>query len=223
MKYPFKYINLMWRSSRRDRRICIGRIRVIEDGKISFLYDSTGINQAKKIDPHFDGYPGLPITSSDYTDSNMLKNIFFLRLINIERTDRKYLLDFWLLDDETASDGIMLLGMTQGISLSDMFEFIPIFLRNKDTKRPFITDIAGLSVSKYDISTLKIGEKLRFEKDKDNPYDPLAIKVLHGNNFIGYIKQGHNLAFKGEKSGINLYVHNITNTPFPKLYIKVVL
>lgn len=223
MKYPFKKISVMWRSSRGESRISIGHITVLGNGSISFLYDKDGCDEARQKCPDFFGYPGIPFSESPITDSEYLKSLFALRLINLERDDRKELLDFWLLDDNLASDTIMLLAMTQGMSMSDMFEFVPSFQRDSKNKHAFITDIAGLTITKFDISTLKSGDRLQFEKQPDNIKDPYAIKVLYNGQSIGWIKRGHNYLFKGRKCGIKLLVHKvINNAVFPKLYVKVV-
>lgn len=212
----------MWRSSRGESRITIGHIIVSGSGQISFSYDNDGIIKAKQKFSEFSGYPGIPLSNSPIEDSDYLKSLFSLRLINLEREDRKELLDFWLIDDTVASDPIMLLAMTQGISMSDMFEFVPSFHRESKNKRPFITDIAGLTITKYDISSLQPGVKLQFEKQPDNLTDPNAIMVLYNGQPIGWIKRGHNYLFKGRKSGINLVVHKVVNNLlYPKLYVKV--
>lgn len=223
MKYPFKNIALFWRPSRGSSRIHIGNIKILGDGSIKYSYISEGVESARIAEPTFDGYPGLPIVKSEYRDSKMLISLFSLRLINIERSDRNYLLDFWLLDDEIASDPIMLLAMTQGMSLSDFFEFVPAFLRDNDCKRPFVTDIAGVNAHGFDLSQLSVGMKLQFEKDTNNQYDKNAIKVMYNDSIIGYIKKGHNLLFKGKKNGISLFVHKVIITPtFSQLYVKVI-
>lgn len=223
MKYPFRKISVMWRSSRGESRVSIGHITVSGNGNISFLYDKEGLQEAKRKSPEFSGYPGIPFSESPIEDSDYLKSLFALRLINLEREDRKELLDFWLLDDNLASDPIMLLAMTQGMSMSDMFEFVPSFQRESKNKQAFITDIAGLTITKYDISALKSGDRLQFEKEPDNIKDPFAIIVLYDGNPIGWIKRGHNYLFKGRKNGIKLTVHKVVNNAvYPKLYVKVV-
>lgn len=221
MKYPFKYIMLMWRPRNGERRIKIGVISVSKEGELTFAYDSEGVSKAKEQDSSFDGYPGLPIIDRSYSDSDFLKNIFFRRLINLERADRDDLLSFWLLSDESASDGIMLLAFTQGMNMSDMFEFVPQFYSSH--KIPFITDIAALSKTNFDLSLLKHGESLKFVHDVNNPVDKYAIKVFRGNDLVGYIKQGHNQVFAKKSSrNILLTVHKIVNLPpYKKLYVKV--
>ena len=221
MKYPFKYIMLMWRPRNGERRIKIGVISVSKEGALAFSYDSVGVAKAKEQDATFDGYPGLPIVDVAYTDSDFLKSIFFRRLINLERADRDDLLSFWLLNDESASDGIMLLAFTQGMNMSDMFEFVPQFYSSHKT--PFITDIAALSKTNFDLSQLSVGEILKFEPDVNNPVDKYAVKVLKGSSLVGYIKQGHNLVFaKKSSKSIRLSVHKIVNIPpYKKLYVKV--
>lgn len=223
MTYPFRKISVMWRSSRGESRITIGHITVSGNGDISFLYDQEGFQEAKQKSSEFSGYPGIPYSESPLEDSEYLKSLFALRLINLEREDRKELLDFWLLDDILASNTIMLLAMTQGMSMSDMFEFVPSFQRESKNKLAFITDIAGLTITKYDISSLKPGDKLQFEKQPDNVKDPFAVVVLYNGQTIGWIKKGHNYLFKGRKSGIKLVVHKVVNNPlYPKLYAKVI-
>jgi hypothetical protein len=211
----------MWRPRNGERRIKIGIISVSKEGAFSFTYDSEGVAKAKAQDPNFNGYPGLPVNDGSYSDSNFLKSIFFRRLINLERADRDDLLSFWLLNDENASDGIMLLAFTQGMNMSDMFEFVPQFYSSH--KIPFITDIAALSKTNFDLSLLKTGEKLKFVHDVNNPVDKFAIKVFKGTELIGYIKHGHNQVFaKKSSQNITLTVHKIVNIPpYKKLYVRV--
>lgn len=223
MKYPFRKISVMWRSSRGESRITIGHITVSGNGNISFLYDKEGFQEARQKSSKFSGYPGIPYSEFPLEDCEYLKSLFALRLINLEREDRKELLDFWLLDDTLASDSIMLLAMTQGMSMSDMFEFVPSFQRESKNRRAFITDIAGLTITKYNISSLKPGDKLQFEKQPDNVKDPFAVTVSYDGQTIGWIKRGHNYLFKGSKSGIKLVVHKVVNNVlYAKLYVKVI-
>lgn len=220
-KYEFNSITLMWRSGKGSRRIAIGSLSKDKvNGALKFEYSQDGINEAKKIDSHFAGYPGLPIDSSNF-ESSLLEEIFFSRLINTERNDARQLLDFWLVDPLRYSDKYYLLAQTQGLSFSDTFEFVPRYF--KSHKNSFITDIAGLSRIPYDLSKLHIGDKLQFILEPENEYDPNAVYVSHNMEKIGYIKQGHNTVFNRTNIlKIKLTVWSIVSIgDINKLYVRV--
>lgn len=221
VKYDFGKILLMWRPSNGERRIIIGAISINKQTKeLSFSYKQEGIDQAKKIACSFHGYPGLPLEQTHFS-SEQLKEVFFCRLFDVNRNDADEFLDFWLVDRNRLSDNIYLLAQTQGLSFSDMFEFIPQYYVSSRTS--FITDIAGLSKSSFDISKLKKGDELDFKKETDNQFDKNAIIVTFGNEKIGYIKKGHNTIFgKKDKRKIKLEVWESLPLFDPqKLYIKV--
>lgn len=220
-KYEFNSITLMWRPGKGSRRIAIGSLSKDKvNGALKFEYSQNGIDEAKKVDSHFVGYPGLPIDSLNF-ESSLLEEIFFSRLINTERNDARQLLDFWLVDPLRYSDKYYLLAQTQGLSFSDTFEFVPRYF--KSHKNSFITDIAGLSRIPYDLSKLHIGDKLQFVLEPENEYDPNAVYVSHNMEKIGYIKQGHNTVFnRTNLLRIKLTVWSIVSIgDINKLYVRV--
>lgn len=220
-KYDFNRIALMWRPGKGHRRICVGNITVPKNGDgIRFMYIEEGINEAKKIDPNFCGYPGLPLESKHFS-SLQVSEVFFGRLINNSHNDVNDFYDFWLVDKNRRQDSLYVLAQTQGLSFTDMFEFVPLYFSSHKTS--FITDIAGLSKSNFDLSKLSLGDVLSIKKEQDNPADVNAVMVCFNGEKIGYIKQGHNRVFQRKSyKKIKLKVWNIVTIPgYEKLYIRI--
>ena len=220
-KYDFRKISVMWRQARGHSRICIGTIHVSKDGKsLSFQYSHEGIEEAKAIDPNFYGYPGLPITSNNFP-SEQVAEVFLGRLIDSSRKDVDDFYNFWLVDRNKVDDKIYILAQTQGLSITDMFEFVPQYYISH--KPSFITDVAGLSRIPFDLTKLKVGDRLSFYLEKNNPKDSDAVVITFKGEKIGYIKKGHNAVFHCKSSNrITLTVWNvITMEGFEKLYLKI--
>jgi hypothetical protein len=192
----------------------IGEITV-QDSEVDFKYLQDGVNQARR--DGFMGYPGLSIETKEH--KNVL-NLFAKRLINTERSDAKELLKFWGIQDADIENKLYLLAMTQGMSQNDNFEFLACFQLQEDLS--FITDIAGLSHSKFDISKLKKGDKLTFERE-NLKQDKNAIKLLFGQELVGYIKKGHNEFFIDDKANnLKIEIKHIINTNETKqVFVKV--
>lgn len=220
-RYDFTRIALMWRPEKGHRRICIGILSVPKNEKgLSFAYDEKGIEAAKAIDPSFAGYPGLPLSSHSLS-STQISEVFFGRLINNTRNDVEDFYNFWLVDKSKVNDPLYILAQTQGLSASDMFEFVPQYFQSH--KPSFITDIAGISKYDFDLSQLTVGDILTFTQEKDNEFDPYAVYVSFNGCKIGYIKKGHNTVFNRKNTkGIKISVWSITNIPgYEKLYARV--
>jgi hypothetical protein len=200
----FSKIYLAWRHSKGQPRIMIGEITA-QDTEVDFKYLQDGVNQARK--DGFMGYPGLSIGITKH--KNVL-NLFAKRLINTERSDAKELLKFWRVQDDDIENKLYLLAMTQGMSQNDNFEFLACFKLQDDLS--FITDVAGLSHSKFDISKLKKGDELTFAKEVLKQ-DKNAIKLLFGQELVGYIKKGHNEVFIEDRANtLKIVVGHIINT-----------
>lgn len=219
-KYDFTRIALMWRPEKGQRRICVGMLLVPKDGNgLTFEYSESGVKEAKQVDTNFSGYPGLPLIAKN--SSTQVAEVFFGRLINKSRNDAVDFYDFWLVDKSKIDDPLYILAQTQGLSASDMFEFVPQYFQSH--RLSFITDIAGISKYEFDLSTLNVGDELTFTLERDNPYDNNAVYVSHNGKKIGYIKKGHNTVFNRKNNkGIRVTVWSITNLPgFEKLYARV--
>lgn len=210
----FSKIYLAWRHSKGQPRIMIGEITV-QGNEVNFKYLQAGVNQARK--EGFMGYPGLSI---EITEHKNVLNLFSKRLINTERSDAKELLMFWGIQDEYTENKLYLLVMTQGMSQNDNFEFLACFKLQNDLS--FITDIAGLSHSKFDVSKLKKGDLLTFEKE-NLKQDKNAIKLLFEQELVGYIKKGHNEVFiDNNAENLKIVVEHIFNqSDTQQVFVKV--
>lgn len=221
-RYDFTQIFLMWRLAKGHRRICIGVLSVPRNAEkgISFKYLEDGIKEAQKEDPSFCGYPGIPIEQKNIP-SEQLEEVFYGRLINNSRSDADTLYKFWLVDERRINDKLYVLAQTQGLSINDTFEFVPQFFNNH--KPSFITDIAGLSHSQCNLSSLKKGDILTFTREEDNKYDSNAVKISFYGEKIGYIKKGHNTVFSRKHTkGIKVSVWDVITFPgFEKLYVRI--
>ena len=221
MAYPFNKIYLMWRLGIGSRRIIIGELSDFKNGNLKFSYIEDGVNEAIEIsDKNFKGYPGLDLSKPSF-DPELIKSLFFSRLVSTKRQDAKELLSFWLVEGNRISDQLYILAKTQGLLPTDNFEFVANYYSNQ--RCPFVTDIAGLSASDFDLATLEEGNYLSFELEQGNEYDKNAVAVYYKENKIGYIKQGHNIAFKRkDKSKVTIRVHKIIITPkIKKLYVRI--
>ncbi|PXV62681.1 hypothetical protein CLV62_11870 [Dysgonomonas alginatilytica] len=214
MKNSFKKIYLSWRPSKGLSRLMVGEI-IIHAEVINFRYIKEELNKATKLG--FSGYPGLPIDKPEHLAS---LDLFIKRLINTDRSDAEFLLNFWEIDSNYKEDKLYLLAMTQGIMQTDNFEFLANFELKEGLT--FVSDVAGLSHSKFDLTKVKIGSELTFEKE-NHIKDKDAVKVLFKGELVGYIKKGHNQIFHEEGSlNIKIEVKHITNTKvFKELYVKI--
>ena len=220
-KYDFNHISLMWRPARGHRRIQVGTLSVSRsDNSLTFAYNDDGVREARKVDASFCGFPGLPLENRHFS-SQQVKEVFFGRLINGTRNDAGDFYDFWLVDKKRLDDPLYILAQTQGLSFLDMFEFVPGYFSSH--RHSFITDVAGLSKSKFDLEKLRIGDSIGFEREPDNEHDRYAVSVNFGGETIGYIKKGHNIVVNRKNTkGIRLTVWSLTTLKgFEKLYLRV--
>lgn len=219
-KYGFNKISVMWRPSPGSRRIHIGTITVPNSNKpISFKYRKPGVQKAIEIDKTFAGLPGLPIDEEGFSPE-IIKAIIRSRLIDFERPDAKDFMDFWLIEPEKVNDPIYVVAQTQGITFNDMFEFVPQYLDGHNF--PVISDVAGLSHYKIDLSKISVKDNLKVMPEPNNKYDSQAVALYWGNELVGYIKKGHSgMVFRHpEKYQVTVWDKN----DFPglkKLYIKI--
>lgn len=211
----FDTIYLSWRPSKGTSRIMIGVLHLDNSHGVSFRYLKEGVALAGKS--NFTGYPGLPLSQ---TEHDLTLDLFDKRLINTDREDSKLLLDFWGIPQGLKDDKLYILAMTQGKMHTDNFEFLARFKLTSDMR--FVTDVAGLSYSNFNISELSEGTHLSFEKDITNKYDNRAIKIMHNNKLVGYVKKGHNDVFHESGSdNIKIVVKKIIHSKSPELFITI--
>lgn len=204
---------MSWRTSKAKPRIIVGKLTIDQLKNVDFEY----INLPQIRQNEFKGYPGLNMEVSKH---NNVLDLFSKRLINTSRSDSQDLLDFWEIESGFKNDKLYMLAMTQGLTSIDNFEFLADFNLRKGMH--FVTDIAALSHSKYNLAKIKKGDLLTFEKE-DHPKDGNAVKVMMNNEHVGYVKQIHNRVFHQEGADeIKIEVKRVIDSPDErKLFVKV--
>ncbi|WP_417352332.1 hypothetical protein [Flavobacterium alkalisoli] len=212
-------IHLVWRPEKGKARISVGTIKKSVTEGITFQYNEKNINLAKE--KGFLCYEGFPDTTKKYYEN--VVDIFGQRLTRSERPDTKDFYDFWHVDTLKKEDKYYMLAFTQGLLPTDNYEFLADF--NPKKNLTFVSEIAGLTNLKINSSLLSVGDKLRYELDRNNPHDKYAVKVFKENLFLGYIKLIHNRVFyKANKNDIEaiLTVQSIEkNGVLNRVFVKV--
>lgn len=210
-------IYLAWRKGKGSRRKLVGVIKKNATEGVRFYYLSNGVKEAQK--EGFTPYTDFPDTSKVYTD-NVL-DIFGQRLIKTERPDIQKYLNFWDIDPKYQEDKFYLLAYTQGMLSTDNFEFLADFHPIKELR--FVSEICGLSHYKVESGTLQVGDRLSYQLEKDNPVDPLAVRVLKGNTVLGYVKMVHSNVFhKKTKGPLSVRVKSVDqNGSVNRVFIEI--
>lgn len=215
--YPFDELLLAWRRASGDRRVIVGRITIDEELTPHFEYLQEGVREAERTG--FTDYPGLP--HDKMVNQETARDLFYRRLINTERNDAGRLLDFLRVDANRRDDKLYMLGITGGHSATDNFEFLPL-LKPLAHAYEYVTEIAGVSHHKPDLSKIKVGDELTATPDTLNKYDPQAV-ALHSADgaLLGYVKQGiKNIFHCGSR--VRVFVHHIIDTtPNQSVFIRL--
>lgn len=211
------YIYLSWRQGSGSGRHIVGVLRRNSNDGVRFSYFPKGVADAKK--DGFTPYTEFPDVSRTYTE-NVLE-IFGQRIIKSERADISDFWDFWEVDPRYKDDKYYLLGHTQGLNPVDNFEFLADY--NPSKNLCFLTDLAALTVLKLSPGSIKQGDVLKFELDKENEYDRHAVKVYKDSLLIGYVKKIHCRVFhKKGGENLNLTVKAVDqNGVIKRVFVKV--
>lgn len=213
----FDKIYLSWRKGRGARRHIVGVLKRSEEGNFSFSYIHDGVEKAKQ--DGFAPYTEFPDITKSYNGTVL--DIFAQRLIKAERPDIQTFYDFWEIEPQFKEDKFYLLGHTQGLQPTDNFEFLADY--NIVDGLHFLTELAGLTTYQLPSGTLKEGDVLRFELDKNNEFDQHAVTVFKDKTEIGHIKKIHCKVFhKPGAEGLKLSVKSVDkNGIIKKAFIKV--
>lgn len=155
----------------------------------------------------------------EYT-KNVL-DILSLRLNDPTRPDMEKYYRFWEIPAEKRTDTFYLLAHTQGLLATDNYEFLAEYELTKDLR--FISEICGLSQTNIKAEAISIGEKLRWEREPNNGYDPYAAAIYAGDLKLGYVKAVHNRVFATEKAnGLNVRVKSIeANGHLGRVFVSI--
>lgn len=179
-----KSLWLIWKEPKERRRYIIGTL-TYKNNHYYFKYVNPELEEAKKVG--FIEFPGFSDLNKKYESKGSLFPNITTRLLNKARPDYLQMLNTYGLDINSTS--IEILEKTKGRLLTDNFEFVPAFDKNK-----IEFEVAGTS-HRNDINEwknlLKINDNLILEKEPNNKYDQYAIKIIYENNHkkyhIGYV------------------------------------
>jgi len=212
-------IYLAWRKGKGHRRYLVGILKRNATEGTRFYYFKEEVEKAKK--EGFVAYTDFPDINKVYKRDVL--RIFSQRLMKKERTDISSFYNFWEIDPKYADDNYYILAHTQGLLLTDNFEFLADFNPVKGLN--FVSEIAGLSKQNIKKGIIENGDILNFQKEPTNEYDRNALKVYKDDFFLGYIKKVHNKVFykkNGEK--LKLEVKGIDhNGKINRIFIKIFL
>ncbi|KAA6341260.1 hypothetical protein EZS27_010916 [termite gut metagenome] len=214
-----KYIYLIWRIDKGERRIKIGIIEKNQTEEITFRYLKEGLTEA--ISMEFSCYPDFPDTGKTY--NNNVLNIFGQRLNKSERSDIQKYYDYWEIEQAFKNDKYYLLAQTQGLLSTDNFEFVAEY--NPIQNLRFISEICGLSHINLPSGLLNAGDELQWKLEKENSYDPYAVQLFKNGKEIGYVKTIHSKVFYHQNScNIKIQVKSIEQNGYIKrVFIKILL
>lgn len=214
-----KTIYLAWKSEPHKERYIIGELSCI-NGKCFFRYLlGDPINRAKK--EGFEYYPAFQDLSRTY-DENVLET-FTQRLPDSRRTDYDDFLKYWHAENYK-SDVFATLALTGAKLSTDGFEFIA---PHDEIPAVFYTELAGFVHHATDelLKKINIGEAFQLLMEAENKYDPYAVKVLFGNNPIGYIRRVHATSvFNALKKNLNVSAkldNIVANGNIKKMLLKI--
>lgn len=180
-----KCLWLIWKEPKERRRYIIGTLTCKDNYYYYFEYVNPELEEAKKVG--FIEFPGFNDLRKKYESKGTLFPNIETRLLNSARPDYLQILNTYGLDIN--STPIEILEKTKGRLLTDNFEFVPVFDKNK-----IEFEVAGTShrddIEKWK-NLLKVNDNLLLEKEPENQYDSYAIKIIYENNHkqyhIGYV------------------------------------
>lgn len=217
MKKFIKQIYLVWRRGRNDSRIKVGKLtKNVTDG-IRFQYIEEGVKEA--MEKGFTMYPDFPDIDRIYTQ-NVLE-IFSQRLTKTERSDIQKYFNYWEILPSLKDDKFYVLAQTQGLLLTDNFEFIAEYYPVKNLN--FTSELCGLTRRKLAIGTIKEGDLLQWKIEKNNPFDKYAVKLFKDGIELGYVKTIHAKVFHDSKyKSFQISVKSLEqNAYITRAFIKV--
>lgn len=168
----------------RTRRI-VGEL-VREQGKVTLRYLSRYDDFGEALKMGFTCFPAFSKTEKDYTEGVL--ETFVLRLPPRSRTDFKNFLESIRIPFDAQVSDFALLGYSEARLPGDGFSIVNPF---DDCPSPceFLSEIAGFRHYKESEARYEIGTELRFEREKDNPFDANAIAVIANDKKIGYVNR----------------------------------
>lgn len=177
-----KELWLIWKEPISRRRYTVGTL-VKHTNAYTFRYNEAVVREVQQLG--FDFFPGFEKIEKVYNNKELFTSILN-RLPNPTRKDYEEVLKSYGLNKNSSL--IEILETTKGRLLTDNYEFVSAFNKEK-----IEFDLAGTRHCK-DFekcrNTLKVGDKLILELERNNRYDENAIVVLFDEEKrykIGYV------------------------------------
>jgi hypothetical protein len=185
----FNKIQLVWRKEGGFERHSVGVLEKTPTGSVIFCYNNDAFKLRKE--QGFSPYTEFGELNKIYTEN--VAEIFGQRLIKTDRPDVANFFHFWEVDSEKSADKFYLLGKTQGLVPTDIFEFLAEYKLTSETH--FLTEVVGQSFLNIESGKVLVNDCLTVELDPNNEHDPYAVKVFKGELLLGYIKKYHSKIF----------------------------
>lgn len=177
---------LVWQSANRDFRKRVGVAildKVGDDCALTYL-DNDEVKEAR--DRGFDGYP-----SFKYQTKNSYQNVletFTRRLPPESRSDYPEFLGNLHISPEAKISKFALLGYSEAKLPGDGFSIVHTF---EEANAPFqiLTEVCGFQYYVSSKMDLKVGDKVSFMEESENPVDSNALQIITNGKVIGYINR----------------------------------
>jgi hypothetical protein len=185
----FNKLLLIWQAPQDEQRIryvIAELIRKNDEVILRYLNESNDFKKA--LDLGFDGYPAFSIDKEIHTTGVL--DAFMRRLPPRKRGDFQKYLEILCLPQNVDISDFALLGYSAAKLPSDSFSILPSF-EGVTGSCEFLMDVAGFRhVSKIGLSQIELGTSVHFEPELNNTIDPNSIRILIGENKIGYVMRG---------------------------------
>ncbi len=191
-----KRLLLIWQpldnNKERTRRV-VGELLKQEDGTVilRYLTDTADFQQA--VLDGFVCFPAFRKTNVEY--ANGVLETFSLRLPPRSRIDFNVFLDALRIPHDANISNFALLGYSEARLPGDGFSIVNPF-DEFIVPCEILSEIAGFRFYLDTYDDINLGTELNFEFEKNNPKDPNAIKVLAGDNHLGYVNRVQTRAFR---------------------------
>lgn len=206
---------LTWQDPIDRRRCVVGVAEQDPEGRLSFRYlHDDSLAQARRSG--FEGYPAFPDFDKVYT--NGVLQSFKSRLTSPQRRDFSKYLEYWFVDAAALPTAFQLLAHTGAALPRDEFRFLPVL--PTDGVVEFVTELAGSRHYLRDLvptaskERLAVGQRLVFQPERDNKYDPDAVEVLREQDGVrvGYLMRGLATQVRGWNAEVDTTIARINGT-----------
>ena len=181
-------LTLAW-NIRGKTRFSIGELeRIGGEAVLRYFPESEDFKKAQEMG--FEPLRGFSDPSREYREDVL--DYFMSRITSRERDDFDLYLQTLGINPDNANQisDFALLGYGEARLPSDGFQVINSY-ENSIPPLQFVTEVAATAHCEVDITTLEINidDEVIFERDFNNPVDSCAIRLISGENHIGFVNR----------------------------------